>query len=62
MVEDKKPMWAFAQMKGIPEDRQKDYPDPNGGFYQQRYDVENQVLFERFYECLEALNRVKFIK
>ena len=64
MVEDHlgKPVWSYAPMVSIPEDEQENYPDPTGGFYQQRYDVENQIIFEHFYDCLETLNKVKFIK
>ena len=64
MVEDQvgNPAWAFAPMVTIPEEEQESYPDPNGGYYQQRYDTDNQILFEHFYDCLEALNKVKFIK
>jgi|TARA_R110000824_G_scaffold56467_3_gene154591 hypothetical protein len=64
MVEDHlgKPVWAFAPMKAIPEEEQKKYPDPNGGYYQQQYDIENQIIFENFYDCLEALDRLKTMK
>ena len=64
MIEDHlgKPMWSYAPMKMIPEEEQKNYPDPSGGFYEKRYDTENQIPFENFYDCLEALNRVKMMK
>jgi hypothetical protein len=64
MVEDHlgKPMWSYAPMKEIPEEEQKDYPDPDGGYYQKRYDTENQIPFENFYDCIEALNRIKIMK
>ena len=57
MVNHKKEMkWAYAQMINIPEEKQKDYANPEGGFYEQMYDIDNQKIYDNFYECLKELN------
>ena len=33
--------WGYAEMVDIPEEKQKNYPDDNGGYYKQRYDTDN---------------------
>ena len=46
--------WALAKMVDIPEEEQKDYPIQGGGFYKQRYDTENQQVFDEFHEAIAA--------
>ena len=38
--------WGFAEMVDIPEEEQKNYPDESGGYYKQRYDMDNKVIFK----------------
>ena len=49
--------WAYAEMVDIPEDEQKDYPDPNGGYYKKRYDAENCSVYDEFYIALTMVNK-----
>ena len=46
--------WALAKMVDIPKDEQKDYPIEGGGFYAQRYDTDNQQVFDEFHEAITA--------
>ena len=57
MVNHKKEMkWAFAEMVDIPEEEQKNYLDENGGFYKQRYDTDNQKIFDVFLDAMSEMN------
>ena len=49
--------WGYAKMVDIPEEEQKNYPNPEGGFYEQQYDVKNAIIYDVFYECLAELNK-----
>ena len=54
--------WAFAEMIQIPKEEQKNYPipDKDGEFYAQRYDTDNQKIYDEFIYALAELNdRVK---
>ena len=48
--------WGYAKMIDIPKEEQKNYPSPDGGVYEQQYDVENATTYDIFYKCLEELN------
>lgn len=48
--------WAYAEMVDIPEDDKENYPDDNGGFYDKRYDTENFILYDTFFEAMLTLN------
>ena len=52
--------WAFALMVDIPEEEQKDYPIPNqeGKFYKQKYDLENQEIFDQFLYAMSKMNEI----
>ena len=57
MVNHKKEMkWACAEMVDIPEEEQKNYPDEKGGYYKQRYDMDNQKIFDIFLEAMAEMN------
>ena len=57
MVNHKKEMkWAFAEMVDIPEEEQKNYPDERGGYFKQRYDTDNQKIFDTFLEAMNEMN------
>ena len=54
--------WAFAEMVQIPEEEQKNYPIPNqdGNFYTQKYDTDNEKIYDEFLYALSDLNdRIK---
>ena len=54
--------WAFAEMIQIPEEEQKNYPIPNqeGKFYSQKYDTDNEKIYDEFLYALAELNdRIK---
>ena len=53
----KKLKWGYAKMIDIPKEEQKNYPSPDGGVYEQQYDVENATTYDIFYKCLEELNK-----
>ena len=57
MVNHKKEMkWAFSEMVDIPEEEQENYPDGNGGFYKQRYDTDNQKVYDIFLDAMAEMN------
>ena len=49
--------WGYAKMIDIPKEEQKNYPTSDGGVYEQRYDIENVIIYDIFYKCLEELNK-----
>ena len=56
-LEVQKMKWAFAEMVDIPEDEQKKYPVENGeGFYKQRYDTDNQKVYDLFIDAMVEMN------
>ena len=48
--------WAFAEMVDISEEEQKDYPDGGGGYFKQKYDTDNQKIFDIFLEAMAEMN------
>jgi len=50
--------WGYAEMINISEEEQKDYPMPNGGFYNKRYDVDNAKVYDTFFEAMFELNEI----
>ena len=45
--------WAVALMVDIPEEEQKNYPKEDGnGFHTQKYDTDNQKLYDLFLEAM----------
>ena len=58
--EDKVMKWAYAKMKDIPKEEQKNFPDGNGGFYERKIDTDNATIYDEFFEgMLVANNRMK---
>ena len=50
--------WAFAEMVDISEEEQKDYPVENGeGFYKQKYDTDNQNVYDIFLDAMVEMNK-----
>jgi len=54
---DGKMKWGYAEMVSIPEEEQKNYPDENGGYYTQRYAMENQKIYDIFLEAMGEMNK-----
>jgi len=54
---DSEMKWGFAEMVDIPEEEQNNYPDGNGGFYKQKYDTDNAISFDTFFEAMIAVNQ-----
>ena len=54
---DNEMKWTFFDMKEIPEEEQKNYPDGNGGFYNKMYDVDNPRMYDSFLEAMSELNQ-----
>ena len=48
--------WGFAEMVDIPEEEQKNYPDGNGGYYKQKYDTDNQKIYDIFLDAMVEMN------
>ena len=48
--------WGYAPIIEIPEDKRKDYPKPNGGFYEKTYNVENALIYDTFLEAMSFIN------
>ena len=48
--------WGYAEMIDIPENEQENYPDNNGGYYKQRYDMENQKIYDEFLVAMAEMN------
>ena len=44
--------WGYSEMVSIPEEEQKNYPDGNGGYYKQKYDTDNQKIYDIFLTCV----------
>ena len=53
---DGKMKWACAEMVDISEEEQKNYPDGKGGYFKQRYDTDNQKIFDIFLEAMAEMN------
>ena len=49
--------WAYAKMIDIPEDKRKDYPDENGGFFTRMYDTENAQIYGEFLYAISDVNK-----
>jgi len=50
--------WSFAEMVEIPEDERKNYPNPQGGFYDKRVDTENSNLYDNFISGISVVNEL----
>ena len=54
---DGKMKWSYAKMVDIPEDKRKDYPDENGGFFTRMYDTENAQIYDEFLYAISDVNK-----
>ena len=48
--------WGHAEMVDISEEEQKNYPDGNGGYYKQKYDTDNQKIYDIFLDAMAEMN------
>ena len=48
--------WAYASIVEILEEDRKNYPKPNGGYYEKTYDVENPKVYDTFLEVMSFIN------
>ena len=48
--------WAFASMVEISEEEKENYSDGKGGYYKNRIDVENELVFNTFIEAMAHVN------
>ena len=49
--------WGYSEMVDIPEEEQENYPIENGeGYYTQRYDTDDQKIFDIFLEAMAEMN------
>ena len=54
--------WKLAEMKSIPIKEQKNYPieGQEDKFYEKKYDTDNPIVYDNFYEVMSVVNeRVK---
>ena len=49
--------WAYAPIIEIAEEDRKDYPKPDGGYYDKTYDVENPQVYDIFFEAMLIINK-----
>jgi len=50
--------WSFAPMIEIPEKERKNFPNPQGGFYDKKVDTDNSVIYSTFLEGMLQVNRL----
>ena len=50
--------WSFAPMVKIPEDERKDFPNPQGGFYDKKVDTDNGKLYDEFINGISVVNEI----
>ena len=50
--------WALAEMVDIPKEEQEKYPIPEqeGKFYERKYDTDEAVTYDNFYDALNFIN------
>ena len=56
VTHQKEMKWAWAKMVDIPVEEQENYPDPNGGFYTKKIDIDNRILLSSFLEGMVYIN------
>ena len=49
--------WGYAEMVDIPEEEQENYPDEKGGHFKQRYDTDNQKIYDVFLDAMVEMNK-----
>ena len=54
--EDGKMKWNFAPMVEITEEERREFPNPNGGYYEKRIDTDNPTIYNKFIEGMTYIN------
>tara|TARA_R110000823_G_scaffold94776_1_gene207142 strand:- start:151 stop:603 length:453 start_codon:yes stop_codon:yes gene_type:complete len=54
----KKIKWAFAPMVEIPEDKRKNFPNEQGGFYDKKVDTDNVIVYDVFINGISYVNEL----
>jgi Zn ribbon nucleic-acid-binding protein len=54
--EEDRMLWSFSPLVDIPEEEKENYPDGDGGFYEQKYDKSKTELFGEFHKAMSELN------
>ena len=50
--------WSFAPMVDIPEDERKNFPNPQGGFYERKIDTDNPRIYDEFVVGMTYINEL----
>lgn len=50
--------WSFAPMITIPEEEREHFPNPAGGVYEKRIDIENKQVWSTFLEAMVFVNDI----
>jgi hypothetical protein len=50
--------WSLAPMVEIPDDKRKDFPNEQGGFYDKKIDTENAVIYDLFFQGMVKVNEL----
>tara|TARA_R100000908_G_scaffold35473_1_gene16315 strand:+ start:26 stop:499 length:474 start_codon:yes stop_codon:yes gene_type:complete len=50
--------WAFAQMVEISEKEKRNFPNPNGGYYEKRIDTDNPIVYDEFVSGISYVNEL----
>ena len=54
--EDGKMKWNFAPMVEITEEERREFPNPNGGYYEKRIDTDKPIIYDKFIEGMTYIN------
>ena len=54
--EDGKMKWNFAPMIEITEEEKREFPNPNGGYYEKRIDTDNPTVYNEFIDGMNYIN------
>ena len=50
--------WSFAPMVEISEDERKNFPNPQGGFYERKIDTDNPRIYDEFVMGMSYINEL----
>ena len=58
-IEEKKSMkWAFAPLVNVKDSDKENYKKEDGSYYDHRYDMDNQLIFNKFYQGILEINMI----
>jgi hypothetical protein len=55
---EKELKWAFAPMVEISKKEKRNFPNPNGGYYEKRIDTDNPKVYDKFLLGMSYLNKL----